>query len=65
MNQRDTALLAIPFVSETKSQFKIDFFETNAPKGIAKDVTNLGGWRNGYAEVACFDPHLVVAYSPC
>jgi len=41
-----SSFLAIPIVSETKSQFKFDFFETNAPKGIAKDVTNLGLWQS-------------------
>jgi predicted transport protein len=29
----------------------IDFSEINDPKGIARDVTNLGRWGNGDVEV--------------
>lgn len=41
----------VPQAKRLRLSLNIDFSEINDPKGIAKDVTNLGRWGNGDVEV--------------
>lgn len=41
----------IPQAKRLRLSLNIEFAEINDPKGIAKDVTNLGRWGNGDVEV--------------
>ena len=41
----------VPQAKRLRLSLNIDFSEINDPKGIAKDVTNLGRWGNGNVEV--------------
>ena len=46
----------VPQVSKLRLSLKMPFYELNDPKGIARDVTNLGRWGNGDVEVGLSDP---------
>ena len=41
----------VPQKSRLRLSLNLTFHELNDPKGWAKDVTNLGRWGNGDAEV--------------
>lgn len=41
----------VPQAKRLRLSLNIDFSEINDPKGIARDVTNLGRWGNGDVEV--------------
>ena len=42
----------VPQSKRLRLSLNIDFAEISDPKGMAKDVTNLGRWGNGDVEVA-------------
>jgi len=46
----------VPQAKRLRLSLNIDFSEINDPKGIAKDVTNLGRWGNGDVEVGLAKP---------
>ena len=41
----------VPQKSRLRLLLNLRFHELNDPKGLARDVTNLGRWGNGDAEV--------------
>ena len=41
----------VPQKSRLRLTLNIPFHDLNDPKGIARDVTNLGRWGNGDAEI--------------
>ncbi|WP_409523181.1 GmrSD restriction endonuclease domain-containing protein [Nitrincola sp. MINF-07-Sa-05] len=45
----------VPQKSRLRLSLNLPFHELNDPKGMAKDVTNLGRWGNGDVEVAISD----------
>ena len=46
----------IPQQSKLRLVLNLDFHELHDPKGIARDITNLGRWGNGNTEVAFSSP---------
>ena len=46
----------VPQKSRLRLSINLRFHELNDPRGIAKDVTNLGRWGNGDVEVAMSTP---------
>ncbi|HZR80042.1 MAG TPA: DUF262 domain-containing protein [Candidatus Binatia bacterium] len=46
----------VPQKSRLRLSINLHFHELHDPKGLAKDVTNLGRWGNGDVEVAMSDP---------
>jgi len=41
----------VPQAKRLRLSLNLQFHELNDPKGLAKDVTNLGRWGNGDVEV--------------
>ena len=41
----------VPQAKRLRLSLNLRFHELNDPKGVARDVTNLGRWGNGDAEV--------------
>ena len=46
----------IPQAKRLILSINIDFHEMHDPRGLARDVTNLGRWGNGSVEVALQSP---------
>ena len=46
----------VPQASQLRLSLNIRFHELHDPKGLATDVTNLGRWGNGDAEIKLSDP---------
>ena len=46
----------VPQKSRLRLSINLRFHELHDPRGLAKDVTNLGRWGNGDVEVALSDP---------
>ena len=41
----------VPQLSRLRLSLNLSFHELHDPKGLARDVTNLGRWGNGDAEI--------------
>ena len=41
----------VPLAQRLRLSLNLQFHELHDPRGLAKDVTNLGRWGNGDAEV--------------
>ena len=46
----------MPQKSRLRLSLNLDFHDLHDPKGLAKDVTNLGRWGNGNVEVGLSQP---------
>ncbi len=46
----------VPQLSRLRLSLNLKFHELHDPKGLARDVTNLGRWGNGDAEIALSTP---------
>ena len=46
----------VPQASQLRLSLNLRFHELHDPKGLATDVTNLGRWGNGDAQIKLSDP---------
>ncbi len=46
----------VPQASQLRLSLNLRFHELNDPKGLARDITGLGRWGNGDAEIKLSDP---------
>lgn len=49
----------VPQKSKIRLSLNMAFDEINDPKGLCKNITNLGRWGNGDVEVNCTSPHEI------